>query len=120
MKDRQKRAGIPKHRMIKKEITQKGQLHQFLSDMEERDRRILTRKKRKLGEIIEVDIDETLFEKSIDYIEREIKMEIARMIWGQEERYKVWHVSDTDLIGALSYFNEAEELLRERLALGNL
>ncbi|GAJ01544.1 unnamed protein product, partial [marine sediment metagenome] len=50
----------------------------------------------------------------------EIKMEIARMIWGSDEYYKVWHTSDTDLIGALSHFTEAEILLQERLALGNL
>ena len=67
-----------------------------------------------------IDLDETLFNKSRDFIEREIKMEISRMIWGPDERYKVWHASDTDLIGALSYFTEAEELLRERFALGNL
>jgi len=67
-----------------------------------------------------IDLDETLFNKSRDFIEREIKTEIARMIWGSNERYKVWHASDTDLIGALSHFTEAEELLRDRLALGNL
>jgi len=67
-----------------------------------------------------IDLDETLFNKSRDFIAREIKMEISRMLWGTDERYKVFHVSDTDLIGALSYFSEAEELLRERLALGNL
>ena len=67
-----------------------------------------------------IDLDETLFNKSKDFIEREIKMEIARMIWGTNERYKVWHTNDTELIGALSYSIEAEDLLRERLALGNL
>ena len=67
-----------------------------------------------------IDLNETLFNKSRDFIEREIKMEISRMIWGSDERYKVWHASDTDLIGALSHFTEAEILLQERLALGNL
>ena len=69
---------------------------------------------------VEVDLDETLFEKSIDYIEREIKMEIARMIWGTEERYRVWHTDDTELSSALSYFEEAEDLLKKRLAIGKL
>ena len=57
---------------------------------------------------------------SIDYIEREIKMEIARMIWGPEERYRVWHTDDTELISALLYFEEAEDLLKKRLAIGKL
>ncbi len=68
----------------------------------------------------DIDIDETLFDKSKGFIEREIKMEIARMIWGSNERYKIWHKDDTELISALSYFIEAEELLSDRLALGEL
>jgi len=67
-----------------------------------------------------IDLDETLFEKSVDYIEREIKMEIARMIWDSEERYRVWHADDTELISALSYFEEAENLLKKRLTIGKL
>ena len=58
--------------------------------------------------------------KSIDYIERGIKMEIARMLWGTEERYKIWHTEDTELISALSYFEEAGNLLEKRLALGEI
>ncbi|MFC1651230.1 S41 family peptidase, partial [Candidatus Latescibacterota bacterium] len=67
-----------------------------------------------------IDLDEILFNKSKEFIEREIKMQIARMTWGTNEYYKVWHNNDTELISALSYFIEAEELLRNRLALGNL
>ncbi len=67
-----------------------------------------------------VNFDETIFEKSKDYIELEIKMEIARMIWGTEERYRVWYTDDTELINALSYFEEAEDLLKKRLAIGKL
>jgi len=67
-----------------------------------------------------IDLDETLFQKSKDYIEREIKMEIARMIWGSEERYRMWHTDDTELISTLSYFEEAENLLKKRLAIGKL
>ncbi len=64
-----------------------------------------------------IDLDEMLFEKSKDFIEREIKQEIARMLWGTEERYKVWHTDDTQLIESLSYFNEAEDLLKKHLAM---
>ncbi|HDY88041.1 MAG TPA: PDZ domain-containing protein [bacterium] len=67
-----------------------------------------------------IDLDETLFMKSIDYIDRGIKMEIARMLWGTEERYKIWHTEDTELISALSYFEEAGNLLERRLALGEI
>ncbi len=65
-----------------------------------------------------INLDETLFEKSRDFIEREIKQEIARMLWGSDERYKVWHTSDNELHEALTYFDEAEGLLEKRLALG--
>ena len=58
--------------------------------------------------------------KSKDFIEREIKMEIALMKWGSEERFKVWHTDDTELLEAVSSFDEAEELLEKRLAIGNL
>jgi carboxyl-terminal processing protease len=67
-----------------------------------------------------VDINDTLFEKSRDFVEREIKMEIARIIWGSEYRYRVWHRDDTELIGALSYFSDAQDLLTRRLAIGKL
>lgn len=69
---------------------------------------------------IGIDLNETLFQKSEDYIEREIKMEIARMIWGSEKRYMMWHTDDTELISALSYFEEAEDLLKKRLTIGKL
>ncbi len=62
-------------------------------------------------------LDEKIFSESKDFIRREIKSEIARMIWGSEERYRVWQVDDTELIGAMSYFSEAEDLLSRRLAL---
>ena len=42
------------------------------------------------------------------------------MLWGPEERFKVWHTDDTEFIGALSYFNKAEELLKQRIAMGKL
>ncbi|HDY87090.1 MAG TPA: hypothetical protein ENH82_03115 [bacterium] len=64
-----------------------------------------------------IDLDKTLFEKSKDFIEREIKQEIARMLWGTEERYKVWHTDDTQLIGSLTFFEEAEDLLERYLAI---
>lgn len=66
-----------------------------------------------------INLDETLFEKSRNFIEREIKQEIARMLWGSDERYKVWHTSDNELKEALTYFDEAEDLLEKRLAIGD-
>ena len=66
----------------------------------------------------EVNMAETLFAKSVDFIKREIKGEIARMIWGDEERFKVWQLDDTELFGALSYSEEARDMLDKRLALG--
>jgi carboxyl-terminal processing protease len=63
------------------------------------------------------DPDKTLFVRSLPSIERELKQEIARMIWGSEERYRVWHVDDTELISALGYFDQANDLLSKRLAL---
>jgi len=65
----------------------------------------------------DVDLDEKIFSESIDFITREIKGEIARMVWGSEERYRMWQTDDSELIGALSYFDEAEKLLKRRLAL---
>jgi hypothetical protein len=67
-----------------------------------------------------INVDETLFEKSTEFIERGIKQEIARMIWGSEERYRVMHTADTELITALVYFDDAAELLARRLAIGDL
>ena len=64
-----------------------------------------------------IDLNETLFEKSIDFINREIKREIARMVWGSEERFRIWQIDDTELIGALSYFGEARELMEKRIAM---
>ncbi|MFA6471831.1 MAG: S41 family peptidase [Candidatus Latescibacterota bacterium] len=63
------------------------------------------------------DPDKTLFERSLPTIERELKQEIARMVWGSVERYKVWHVDDTELTVALGYFDMANDLLTRRLAL---
>ncbi|MFC1528643.1 S41 family peptidase [Candidatus Latescibacterota bacterium] len=65
-------------------------------------------------------LNEKLFDKSLHFIEREIKQEIARMKWGSEERYKVWHTDDKELKEALVYFDEAEELLKKRIAMGDL
>lgn len=61
--------------------------------------------------------DSTLFERSVPFIERELKQEIARMVWGPEERYRVWHESDTELITAVTYFEQAKHLLASRLAI---
>ncbi len=61
--------------------------------------------------------DMNLFARSIPFIEREIRQEIARMIWGSQERYRVWHQHDTELSGALACFEQAEDLLTRRLAL---
>jgi carboxyl-terminal processing protease len=61
--------------------------------------------------------DENLFERSMPFIEREIKQELARMIWGPEERYRVWHEDDTELSAAVACFPQAIELLTSRLAL---
>jgi len=63
------------------------------------------------------DLDEALFQRSIDFIERELKQEIARILWGTDERYKVWHTEDTQLSEALTYFNEASDLLKRRLVI---
>jgi hypothetical protein len=51
-------------------------------------------------------------------VEREVKMELARMIWGGEYRYRVYDGTDTELIGAVQFFPEAADLLNQRLALG--
>ncbi len=58
-----------------------------------------------------------LFDRSRPFIERELKQEIARMIWGAEERYRVWHEDDTELRDALVCFDQARDLLARRLAL---
>jgi carboxyl-terminal processing protease len=63
------------------------------------------------------DPDKTLFERSIPTIERELKQEIARMVWGSEERYRVWHAADIELDGAIGSFDMANDLLTRRLAL---
>jgi hypothetical protein len=39
------------------------------------------------------------------------------MVWGSEERYRVWHVDDTELNSALGDFDQANDLLARRLAL---
>lgn len=61
--------------------------------------------------------DANLFEHSLPFIERELKQEIARMIWGTEQRYRVWHVDDTELIAAVAHFDQAKQMLTNRLAL---
>ncbi|MFC1693723.1 S41 family peptidase [Candidatus Latescibacterota bacterium] len=67
-----------------------------------------------------IEYNKTLFDKSIDFIERELKQEIARMVWGPVERFIVWHTNDTELMEALSYFDEAEVLLKRRIAMGKV
>jgi len=62
----------------------------------------------------------SLFDQSRPFIDRMIKQEIARMKWGSEARYRVWHTEDTELISALSCFEDASELLAQRLAIGDL
>lgn len=59
--------------------------------------------------------DENLFERSASFIERELKQEIARIKWGPEERYRVWHQDDTELAAAMALFPQSEELLAARL-----
>ena len=66
-----------------------------------------------------VPVNQTLFDQSRDFIEREVKMELARMIWGGEYRYRVFDSSDTELVGAKSFLPEAANLLHQRLALGD-
>lgn len=61
--------------------------------------------------------DENLFERSLPFIERELKQEIARMVWGPEERYRVWHSDDTELSAAMACLPQATGLLASRLAL---
>jgi carboxyl-terminal processing protease len=61
--------------------------------------------------------DSNIFEHSLPFIERELKQEIARMVWGPEQRYRVWHEDDTELIAAVSHFEQAKQLLASRLAL---
>ena len=67
-----------------------------------------------------INLEESLFQTSKHFIEREIKQEIARMIWGSEARYRIWHTDDIELITTLSYFDEASDLLSRRLAIGDL
>ena len=64
-----------------------------------------------------LDPDKNLFERSLPFIERELKQEIARMTWGPEQRYRVWHVDDTELTAALAHFEQAKQMLASRLAL---
>jgi carboxyl-terminal processing protease len=64
-----------------------------------------------------VDDIDILFDRSTHFIERELKQEIARMVWGPTERFKVWHTDDSELHEALTYFSEAEILLEKRIAL---
>ncbi|MHB9028669.1 MAG: S41 family peptidase [Candidatus Latescibacterota bacterium] len=61
--------------------------------------------------------DANLFARSVPFLEREIKQEIARMIWGTEERYRMWHRDDTELDSAVACFDQARELLAQRLAM---
>ena len=71
----------------------------------------------KVLEADKVHPDENLFERSVPFVERELKQEIARMVWRPEERFRVWHTDDTELITAMTYFPQATELLASRLAL---
>jgi carboxyl-terminal processing protease len=88
------------------------QKHQIPQNSEE----IITKSLEDAG----INVHETLHQQSLHFIEREVKQEIARMKWGSEARYRIWHTDDTELITALSFFNEASELLARRLAIGNL
>ncbi len=63
------------------------------------------------------DVSSGLFEKSADFIQREIKGEIARVKWGPDARYKVWQTDDTQLAAALPYFADATDLLLRRISL---
>ncbi|HUT63801.1 MAG TPA: S41 family peptidase [Anaerolineae bacterium] len=65
-----------------------------------------------------IDLNETLFEQSIYFIKQGIKREIARMLRGPEEYFRILCTDDTELKQALSYFGEAEELLKKRIAMG--
>ena len=67
-----------------------------------------------------VNLDVTYFEQSTEFIERNLKQEIARMVWNPDARYRVIHTNDTELVNALSYFDEAADLLARRLAIGDL
>lgn len=67
-----------------------------------------------------VNVSETIFDQSIGLIRRELKMEIARVLWGSDARYRVWHADDSELAETMTHFTDAEELLENRLALGNL
>ncbi|MBN1291341.1 MAG: S41 family peptidase [Candidatus Latescibacteria bacterium] len=97
---------------LKKELEELLQKH----NIEENSRNIVLNSFREAG----IDLDESLFQISSHFIEREIKQEIARMIWGSEARYRIWHTDDTELITSLSYFDEASDLLTRRLAIGDL
>jgi carboxyl-terminal processing protease len=66
------------------------------------------------------DLSESLLRNSRYFIGRELKGEIARMLWGDNERFRIWQTDDTELYGALSYFEDADDLLRRRLALGKV
>ncbi len=61
--------------------------------------------------------DSNLFERSLPFVERELKQELARMVWGAEQRYRVWHVADTELTETVAHFEQAKQLLASRLAL---
>ncbi|MFC1606951.1 S41 family peptidase [Candidatus Latescibacterota bacterium] len=71
-------------------------------------------------ESLGISIGKSLFTKSRESIERGIKQEIARMIWGNDARYRVMHTADFELINTLSFFSDAADLLARRLAIGNL
>jgi len=64
-----------------------------------------------------IDLDLSLFERSREFIEREIRKEIARIVWGGKERFRVWYQHDPDLVSVLACFDQAEELLERRIAM---
>jgi carboxyl-terminal processing protease len=64
--------------------------------------------------------DDALIAQSKDFIAREIKQEIARIVWGPDARYRVWHTDDVQLLEAMDSFADAGELLRERISLGRV
>ena len=63
-----------------------------------------------------ISLNADLFAESSDFIRSELKQEIARMVWGPDYRFMLWHDKDEELKSALTYFGEAEKLLKKRLS----
>ncbi len=62
---------------------------------------------------IEVAPDSLLLQA--DRIERDLKSEIARNLWGDNQRYQILIESDPALVEAMTYFDQAADMARREL-----